>query len=224
MKLLSLLFALLICSCTEKTESEESSKSSTVHNADIMNVYQDYKESILNDKGSAAYECIDKETRDYYDWLIVASNELNKKQIQALGLMDHFTICVLRKNLTASELAKMSGKDLFIYAIDNGMVGKNSVQSLELDDSDIEVDGTTATVGIQTDSTPFPYRFKFNLENGKWGLSLVHTMKATSPALEDAVKQSGKSTEEFVKMLVEVTYNTTVDMEKLYTPRGLEGR
>ena len=202
MKLLSLLFALLICSCTEKTESEESSKSSTVHNADIMNVYQDYKESILNDKGSAAYECIDKETRDYYDWLIVASNELNKKQIQALGLMDHFTICVLRKNLTASELAKMSGKDLFIYAIDNGMVGKNSVVNAEL--GNVITNGNFSKAEFVVNGQKTPFFFHFYREDKLWKLDITHLFSLGTMALKKMVEDSGETENDFITNILEV--------------------
>lgn len=168
--------------------------------AEVKAAFADYKTAILTDDGAKAYQLVDKRTRDWYQTSLTRALTFDREQIMQLGVMDKLQILIIRHRIDAGRLRTMSAEDLFIYAVDNGWVGKNSVSGLELDEVNITDDFATgvAIVGGKKSSL----HFHFYREDGSWRMDLTELNKHAGTAFRAQIADSGLSE---IDYLLEIT-------------------
>ena len=185
MKQLSILFvitAILLSACSSKSHTE------------IEITFNEYKSAILNNGGEKSYSVIDQKTKDYYSWLQKSSVNFTKDDIMKLGILDKMQIIIMRHRIPSQKLAKMTGKELFIHAVDNGWVGKNGVSKLGI--GKIRVDNNFGTGEVSIDGNPSSIYYHFHKENDKWKIGVMEMTKLGQVAISNQQKLSGKSEEE----------------------------
>lgn len=170
----------------------------------VKECYGNYKEAIMNDDGAKVVPLVSNGTVKYYDDLLNMVHTYDSTKVAELGLMDKMSVLAIRHKAEAETIKGMkNGKDLLIYAIDNGMVGKESIPQLEI--GKITVDGNDAQgeISVQGQTAPFPFRFK--KEDGNWKFDVVSLTKAAAPQMQQAVAQSGMAENDFVMFILEYT-------------------
>jgi hypothetical protein len=169
-----------------------------------------YKTALLEGNGAEAAEQASKGTlaeyQKYRDWAVSGS----ESEIRSLSTIDKFQVILLRQRIDASVLTKMSGADVFKYAIENGWIGKDSVR-IEL--KDISVSPPRATARVAQGNKATTEMLHFVQENNIWKIDLLPTLKQTDQVLKETIRQKGVSEEDFIFSVVETLSGRTVTQD-----------
>lgn len=80
-------------------------------------------------------------------------------KLNSLGLLDKLMVFTIRHRASKEDILSFDGKRLLIYAIREGMVGKNSVVNNSI--GEVEIDGDFAKGQFMTSGQKTPYYFHF---------------------------------------------------------------
>ncbi|TKG91572.1 hypothetical protein EYV94_21340 [Puteibacter caeruleilacunae] len=192
-KLTTLLIGLLaVCTISAKESEEELVRKS----------FNNYKSAILNDRGEEAVKFVDSNTIKYYSEILEKTKTAKPAEVKSLGLMDRLMVLAIRHRASKSNILSFDGKALLVYAIKEGMVGKNSVKNNSI--GKVKVNGNFATGNMLVNGQATPLDFQFNKENGTWKVDLTAIFPAGTMAFKEMQKNSGKDENEFLMMLLEM--------------------
>lgn len=96
----------------------------------------------------------------------------------------------------------MSGNDLFVYAIKNGMVGKNSVVNNTI--GEVLINGMFAKGQLLVKGKKAPLYFHFYKETDQWKLDLTSLFPASNLLFKQMVEESGETENEYLFSLLEM--------------------
>ena len=121
----------------------------------VCKSFDAYKKAILNDRGEEAVKYVDSRTVKYYDDMARLVKNADSASVAGLSLMDRLMVFSIRHRATQEEIPGFDGRKLLVYAIQNGMVGKNSVAGNEIGEVTIQGDfakGQFSELVVRTDS------------------------------------------------------------------------
>ena len=167
----------------------------------VKGAFNNYKQSILDDKGEEAIKFVDSRTIKYYSEIIETIKTADSAKVAGLSMIDKITVFSIRHRATKEEIKAMDGPGLFKYAIKNGMVGKNSVSTNTI--GDVVVEGNFAKGELIANGNPTSLFFHFYNESGEWKLDLTSLFPISNTALTQMVKESGENENDFVFMILE---------------------
>lgn len=182
----------------------------------IKATFDGYKTSILNDNGEQAYLLVDSRTKEYYTWLIEGSKSFNKDQFERLGLLNKLQIVMMRHRIPKEEILEMSGKDLFVYAVNKGWVGKNSVIRLGI--GAVGVNDAFATGEVTMNGKPSGLFYHFYREEDEWLLDITEMTKWGEAALIQQQVNSEMSVNDYVIRLAEIVSESPVNRGAIFLP------
>lgn len=160
-----------------------------------------YKEAILDQDGEASVALVDESTLKYYGEMRKLALEGSLTDVRQLSTVDKLMVLTLRHQIPFEDLTEMTADSLFVYAVDEGWIGRESVINNEL--GDIKVSGTNATgvhISAGNEST---IKWIFRKENGKWKISIISIMPIADLAFKQIVQQSGLSEDDFLFSILE---------------------
>ncbi len=169
----------------------------------VKQCFQNYKEAILNEEGSKAVEFLSERTIKYYDKILNLSLHADSTKLVSMGLMDRFMIFALRHRTSPQDLRSFDGKRTLIYAIEKGMIGKNSVARNTIGDVDIE--GDNAEGQALVNKMPTPVIFSFYKEANNWKLDLTSIFEATEKGFTKLIENQDKEENEFLLYILELS-------------------
>lgn len=182
---------------------------------DIQKCFKAYKAAIIEGRGSDAAELVDNNTLDYYARMLEMSIYADSATVQEVSMIDKMTIFTTRHRIPKDTLLTMNGRTFFIYAINSGMVGKNSVVSLDL--GEIDISGQFAKGQIVSAGQASPLSFDFNRENEEWKMDITSIFPASEMTLNQMLKQNGLEENEYIFQMLQFLTNRPVD-DKLWQP------
>lgn len=168
----------------------------------VLKSFDGYKNSILTDKGEEAVNFVDSRTMKYYDNILEKVKRADSVEVDALGLIDKITVLTYRLKASDEELSSFSGKDLFIFAIDNGMVGKSSIVNSTLGEVSISEDFASAEFIINGRVTSFS--FHFYREDNIWRIDITNLFELGTFAFKKLIEDSGQEENEFILNVLEL--------------------
>jgi len=168
----------------------------------VLKSFENYKNAILTDKGSVAADFVDSRTMNYYSTILDKVKTADSLEIDAMGLIDKLTVLTMRHRVPKKNLLNFNGEDLFIYAIDNGMVGKSSVVNAELGDVVTNDDFSQAEFVVNGQKTPF--FFHFYHEDNVWKIDITHLFSLGTMALKQMIEDSGESENDYIVTILEL--------------------
>jgi hypothetical protein len=177
----------------------------TLESDDIRKSFNDYKAAILASDGDKAVTYVDQNTIEYYNGILENTLKSDSLTISNLEMIDRVVILMVRQSTTTNELESMDGNALFVYAVDNGLVGKNSVQNNTIGTVEVNEDSAKATLNMNGKSTETA--FNYHLEDGVWKIDLTSIFPEAEIALKSLVKSSGKSENEYIMMVIQFVTN-----------------
>ena len=201
------LLCIIILSCTSNTKEDETS---------IKQTFDGYKAAILADQGKKAIEYLDKHTIDYYSRLLELTKKADSLEVDKLNVLDKLMVLIMRLKLNKDELKSMDSKGLLEYAINNGMIGKESVEQSSLGNIKVKNDKGEAEYVVGGKKTPL--FIEFYKEAGGWKLDITSIMDESIEALNAKIREEGMTENDFVKGVIESRYEEPVTSE-LWTPR-----
>ncbi len=206
MKLLSLvpILVLFIVGCSRNSE----------HHL-VKQTFEGYVSAILNDDGVAAYDLVDRNTRDWYGETLERVHTWDRDQIMKLGILDKVQVILIRHRIPKDELLQMTPESLFKYAVSHGWVGKNSVTGIEL--GKIDIQGSFATGVLRFNGQDSSQRFHFYKENGSWRIDLTELNKMSEAAFLSQIEQSGLTEVDYIFRLIQIVSGKPVQ-DSIWSP------
>jgi len=168
----------------------------------VRESFNNYKTSILNDKGENAVNFVDSRTLSYYNQILEKTKNSDSLAVSKLGLLDKLMVLTIRHRTSKKDILSFNGKELLVYAIKEGMVGKNSVMNTEI--GDVEIDGSFAKGQFISNGQRSPFYFHFYKENNYWKVDLTSIFPAGEMAFKKLVNDSGEEENNYLLMLLEM--------------------
>lgn len=188
--LISTLFVVSICS------------GQTVDQKSVKQSFNNYKSAILNDKGDEAANFVDSRTIKYYSDILDLVKNADSLQVDALSIMDKLMVLSVRSRTGREDILSFDGKKLFAYAVNSGMVGKNSVADNSVGAITINKDFAKGQLVVKGKAAPL--YFHFYREEKQWKIDLTSIFPITTKLFQNMADESGQSTNEYLLSLLEI--------------------
>ncbi|MEM8906858.1 MAG: hypothetical protein AAGD05_03345 [Bacteroidota bacterium] len=182
----------------------------------IKACYQKYKDGILQKNGAEVLAQVSTKTLDFYGQLLRYAKGADSTAIAESGLTEKFTILMTRQRMDTQELVNMSNKRYFTYIIENGMIGKSSVEGVEL--GALFVEGNTAKGDMVIDGKAQKYKYQFVKEEEGWKIDLINLMTIASDGLKAEILQSPFDEYEHLYKLLQIMTRQPLK-EDIWEPR-----
>ncbi len=181
----------------------------------IKQCFNQYKDAILNDKGEEAIQYVDDKTIKYYEGILGLTKNADSTQLENTGLLDKFIVLAVRHRVDREKILSFDGEGLLVYAIENGMVGKNGVVGTSL--GEVTVFKEFAKAQIIANGETAPYYFHFYKNRGDWKLNLTSLFSLATAAFKNIIAESGKSDNDFFFQILEMMNGKKVS-NKIWKP------
>lgn len=201
--LISCLLLLTITTSSVFAQSDDSVR--------IINVFNAYKAAILNDEAEEALQTIDSRTKNYYRDVLTDVKKADSAKLVAISLLDRITILGIRARATKEEVLNMQDVDAFLFAIKNGMVGKNSVVNNSV--GEVIVEGSFARGELVALGKKTSIYFHFYKENNEWKLNLTELFNLGNMSMKKMFAESGKDENVFLLDLLGLMTNKEITGE-----------
>lgn len=187
----TLFLALILHSCSGQKEE-----------ALVRKSFDNYKSAVLNDNGEEAVKYVCSRTIEYYSSILLKAKKADSSEVSSLGLMDKLMVFSIRHRATKSEILSFDGEGLLVYAIKEGMVGKNSVANNTV--GDVQIDAAFAKGQLLDNGQEGPFYFHFYKEEGIWKIDLTAMFSAGIAAFKTMQEDSGLGENEYLFSLLEM--------------------
>jgi hypothetical protein len=170
---------------------------------DVRASFQAYKQAILARDGATALSHVDKKTLQYYERMRDAALTANRGTVQAMSTVDKLMVLMLRARIPAAQLQQMSPEELFRHAVNQGWIGRESVEGNEV--GDVEVSGDTATAVHVSRGQTSSFKWVFHKEDDAWKIDLTSMMPTADWAMKQVIQQSGMPEDQVLLQLLQAT-------------------
>lgn len=215
-KLIFLLFVgLFMFSC--KTEKADQNKPKPPSDVDLIKgCYNHYQQGLLGGDGDKVMSLITDASVNYYKDILRYAKGADSLAIDQSALAEKFMILMTRQKIDDADLVKMTNKAFFRYVVKEGMIGRKSVEGVEM--SDVIVNGNKASGTMIIDGKAQQHKFKFVKENGIWKLDLIDLTALATQGLSATIAESKLSENEHISQLLMVlTYKAL--KKNIWQPR-----
>ncbi|WP_299399474.1 hypothetical protein [Pelagibius sp.] len=166
--------------------------------------FQAYRTAIMASDGAKAAAVVTQGSHDLYRQYADQALTLDRSGLNALHVMDRTNVLLLRHSLDRPRMETMSGEEIIAFAVDQGWIGKEGAERLQLGDYAVAGDAATGTV-LAADGRRTSFQLQFLKEAERWRLDLVSMLNITRTAIEYSVKQSGMTEDEFLFLVLEIS-------------------
>ncbi|MFY0630770.1 MAG: hypothetical protein JXR05_10345 [Flavobacteriaceae bacterium] len=181
----------------------------------VKEAFKKYKSLILNDKGSEAVNYLSSKTLDYYQSMLEKTKVADSLEVNELSVIDKIFVLSIKYNTPKEKIESFNSNSLIVYAIDEGMIGKNSVTGADI--GEVEIDNDFARGQFVVNGQPTPVYFHFYKEEGKWRIDLTSIFPLASVGLDKIIKESGEEENRFIVKLLNVV-DSEVPKNNLWKP------
>lgn len=167
----------------------------------IKKCFENYKTTARLQQGKEALNYIDSRTISYYDTIVTLARSADSLKVSSLSFIDKLTVLLLRHRVTKEQILNMNGESLFIYYIDNGLVGKEGAVNNEV--GEITIDGNFAKGQFLHKGKETPLDFHFYKEGGRWRFNITSMFAFTTMFAKRTIENSGMTEDEFILLILE---------------------
>jgi len=155
----------------------------------IREIYGRYTNAIGKGNGIEASSFLSEESIIYYNALIDLVLHADSNTLALTEPLICFTALAIKHTVDWKVLRPMSGKDLFAFAIANGMIGKDSDKT-NLGDITFKND-TIVEAMVMLNQNKTNQSQRMIKQNGTWRVDLQPTLLQNELALKQALQQFG---------------------------------
>jgi hypothetical protein len=166
----------------------------------IQTAWDDYQSAILAKDGQKAVVLINQASIDYYGRLKKLIIEAGPDEIRDLPFIDKAGIASVRASMDLRYLQQLTPEQFFMYGVQQGQFGDQSMQTVTIED--IEVDGDHASAAFVGKGVKGPFRYEFTKEGGFWKHDLTALMNGAGDALKNAMRRPGAANMDLDQMLL----------------------
>lgn len=194
-----------------KDERAESTSKDYQSEDSVRAAFDRYKAAILNDRGEEAIQYVDSRTMAYYSKISELAKTADSLELESLALIDKFMVLTVRYKASREDILAFDGKSLLIYAINSGMVGKNSVANNSV--GKVTIVDEFAEGEFMSNGQETPFSFNFYYEEKRWKVDITSIFAASQTAFEQMIAQSGQSENEFIVTALESVGDKKISTE-----------
>jgi hypothetical protein len=169
---------------------------------DVRATFEHYKAAIMADDGPEAIKYVDQRTLDYYGRILHSSLVDDSIAVDRLGLLDKLMVLSLRYRTPKIKLLAFNGSEILIYAIESGMVGKNSVMGNTI--GEVTLGDSKSEGQLVVNGNPTPVNLDFYEETDGWKVDITSIFELSETAFRQMVEESGQSENEFLQMVLDM--------------------
>lgn len=221
--LLSLIVFSAFTLATFQARAEEAAASNTAgkeEQAAIRKCFSAYKAAILDGNGEVAVKHITAGSLAKYEKLKGLALYAKRADVNSHSLMDKLIIFSLRHRVPLQSLDKMTPQDLFVYAVNHGWMGRDSV--MDMDVGDISIAGLSAEAARLRSGKRINGNFLFENQEKQWRLDLTVIMSDANGNLGRIVENSKTEENQFLFNSLESITGTEVT-EEIWQPLAKSG-
>ncbi len=168
----------------------------------IKKSFSIYRNALMEQNGKKATKRVAKNTIDYYGKMLHHARFSDSLTVNNLPLMDKLMILSFRNRVPVNKLLQISAKQSVVYAIDEGMVGKESLADLSL--GEITIINKKAEAQLVLNNDPVPINFVFYKECMRWKIDLTAFFPVATLAIQQTIKDLEMSENELVEFIVQL--------------------
>jgi len=150
----------------------------------VRQAFENYKTSILNNKGEEAVKFVDSRTIKYYNDILELVKTADSAKIETLSILDKFMIFTIRHRVHKDDILDFDGKSLLVYGIKNGMTGK---ESATISIGKVTINEYFAKGQLIASKQKSPFYFHFYKEDEQWKVDLTSIFPLSTMAFEQLI-------------------------------------
>ncbi len=186
-------------------------------NVAVEESFKTLKTALREGDGQTAVDHVTTTTVDIYERCRKLALDSSGTDFEAIGQLEVLLAFQLRWLLDKKTLESMNGSEVFVWAVDEGMVDKETLESIELDK--LQVEGNKAMATLFNKGQPVTdLVLNFELQENQWKLDLMRVFKAVEPVFDALREETGRTKIELAIYLIERTYNDVVPPQILNGP------
>ena len=161
----------------------------------------------MHNDGTRAVGRVSESTLDYYGVIHQLALRATPEILNQANIGDRLLILMVRHRIAPDVLAAMNGERLFVHAVNEGWIGKNGVEKLEV--GSVAMRENTARAIMVASGKPTPIHITMKKEGG-WRVDLTSILPVTNRAFGEAVKRMGMSENDFILLTLDSLTGKTV--------------
>ncbi|MEB3281396.1 MAG: hypothetical protein VKK42_20980 [Lyngbya sp.] len=181
----------------------------------IEQVFADYKSAILASSGDRAVDKLSQSTIDYYGEMRQLAVCESAETVKAESMVNRVQILSMRFRVPTETLVELSDREVVVYSVDRGWIGKESV--MKLDVGEVTIEGEEAQAEVVSNGEPTGIKFRFVKETEGWKFDLLSTIELTNQAFEQLAEVQGLKQDEFIFAVLEILEGRT-PTEDIWNP------
>ena len=183
----------------------------------IKDDFATLKTALMNSNPEVAADMVTEGTHEMYEKARKLALDSSGVDFESIDQVEVVLVFQLRFMIEKSRLMNMTGRDIFEYGVAEGLVKKDVLESMEINQVQYDGDNAFATI-TNNGQAENDILFKFHREDGNWKLDMVELIKLGNRAF-DAIRESrGMSKTEMAIFLLENTYNEPIPPSILNGP------
>ncbi|WP_420457365.1 hypothetical protein [Rubrivirga sp.] len=187
--------------------------------AAVAQAFEAYRTAVLASDGRAALDAVDAATVRYYGAMLDLALDADSATVAREPLIHQLLVLALRGRVSADTLRAMDPVSAFVYGVDRGWIGRESVERIEL--GRVTVRGDRATATLESAGRPVPtLQFGFSREDGRWRFDLTSFQSGLSAELEAVAKRAGMTGSELVEQMLASVIGEPAAFDDLWHPVG----
>jgi len=183
--------------------------------AAIRGLLEQYRKALGATDGEAFAKILDSKTVQWHEEAIKEAQSATKAELTKLGLLRRLTVLRLRHEYKKADLTKLSGPEVIVASVKKGWINNNFADMVVIAAYGVNKDGLAYVTLRQNAKVP---AFWFTKETGQWQLALSHTFAGADKGLEQVVKKSELSEEDFLIKILEAESKKKIDKKLLDGP------
>jgi hypothetical protein len=175
------------------------------------------KEALESGNGKLSSELVTAETLAMYEKCRMYALDSSTVDFEELLQLEVLLIFQLRYLLERSALEVMSGQDIFVWGVENGLIKKDTLKQLEI--NTVQIEGEKAFATLLKDKTAVDDAiFLFYSQAGKWKLDFANILSQTEAFFDNLRSETGRSKIDIAVYLLEKTYEEKIPVNILDGP------
>lgn len=188
---------------------------------EIVKTFDRYKKAIQTRNGVEVYRLLDKNTIEWYSFILEKIKYADSIEVSDLSLNDKMTVLSTRLMISKDSISKFDGRTFCIYVTNNAILGNSSDLSLKL--QRVFVSGDKAKAPVVATPEGDIIEFEFNKENGSWKFNLSSVFKAEDLLLKKYLSDENLHENDYALYILEAISDkkpTNVLWNRLFTKSG----
>jgi hypothetical protein len=131
-----------------------------------------------------------------------AALNARRQEVRNMTTVDKITVLGFRHQIGIEQLQGLSERELFVYLVDQGQIGKEGVTDSGI--GQISISGNTAEGEFLLRGQVSPFKYRFVKEEGVWRIDLTALLSVVDQGLRAAISQMEVTEDEFIVRMLKL--------------------